>query len=208
MPVETPSIFAQVIREHLDLKERNARLGHDDADRALQGRGSVREPSALQERGAGANRGDDGRRRARLQRREPRERRRLARRGAARGGNGRDEEATVPAIEESAFWGNGGGARLRLGRLTPREELRSSLGMTELRVRESAVSRTLRTSFLCGCSRARSRPVFRSSTNASISWWRDSASRWRRIALGWIVAVTCSARSDSSHSPRCFVTRN
>ncbi len=27
MPVETPSIFAQVIREHLDLKERNARLG-------------------------------------------------------------------------------------------------------------------------------------------------------------------------------------
>ena len=28
MPVETPSIFAQVIKEHLDLKERNARLGH------------------------------------------------------------------------------------------------------------------------------------------------------------------------------------
>jgi hypothetical protein len=27
MPVETPSIFAQVIREHLDLKEKNARLG-------------------------------------------------------------------------------------------------------------------------------------------------------------------------------------
>jgi len=27
MPVETPSIFAQVIKEHLDLKERNARLG-------------------------------------------------------------------------------------------------------------------------------------------------------------------------------------
>jgi hypothetical protein len=26
MPVETPSIFAQVIREHLDLKERNSRL--------------------------------------------------------------------------------------------------------------------------------------------------------------------------------------
>lgn len=26
MPVETPSIFAQVIRDHLDLKERNARL--------------------------------------------------------------------------------------------------------------------------------------------------------------------------------------
>src|SRR6201993_1354907 len=27
MPVETPSIFAQVIKEHLDLKEKNARLG-------------------------------------------------------------------------------------------------------------------------------------------------------------------------------------
>lgn len=26
MPVETPSLFAQVIREHLDLKERNAQL--------------------------------------------------------------------------------------------------------------------------------------------------------------------------------------
>jgi hypothetical protein len=26
MPVETPSLFAQVIREHLDLKEQNARL--------------------------------------------------------------------------------------------------------------------------------------------------------------------------------------
>ncbi|HEY1565250.1 MAG TPA: hypothetical protein VGF72_11270 [Gaiellaceae bacterium] len=28
MPVETPSIFAQVIKEHLDLKQRNSRLGH------------------------------------------------------------------------------------------------------------------------------------------------------------------------------------
>ena len=26
MPVETPSLFAQVIRDHLDLKERNSRL--------------------------------------------------------------------------------------------------------------------------------------------------------------------------------------
>ena len=26
MPVETPSLFAQVIKDHLDLKERNARL--------------------------------------------------------------------------------------------------------------------------------------------------------------------------------------
>jgi hypothetical protein len=28
MPVETPSLFAQVIRDHLDLKERNADLDH------------------------------------------------------------------------------------------------------------------------------------------------------------------------------------
>ena len=28
MPVETPSLFAQVIRDHLDLKERNAELDH------------------------------------------------------------------------------------------------------------------------------------------------------------------------------------
>ena len=28
MPVETPSLFAQVIRDHLDLKERNAQLDH------------------------------------------------------------------------------------------------------------------------------------------------------------------------------------
>ena len=27
MPVETPSIFAQVIEEHLALKEKNSRLG-------------------------------------------------------------------------------------------------------------------------------------------------------------------------------------
>jgi hypothetical protein len=28
MPVETPSLFAQVIRDHLDLKERNAQIDH------------------------------------------------------------------------------------------------------------------------------------------------------------------------------------
>jgi hypothetical protein len=34
MPVETPSYFAQVIRDHLDLKERNASLdGHMPIDR-------------------------------------------------------------------------------------------------------------------------------------------------------------------------------
>jgi len=33
MPVETPSLFAQVIRDHLDLKERNANLDQLPIDR-------------------------------------------------------------------------------------------------------------------------------------------------------------------------------
>ena len=33
MPVETPSLFAQVIRDHLDLKERNSELDHMPIDR-------------------------------------------------------------------------------------------------------------------------------------------------------------------------------
>jgi hypothetical protein len=33
MPVETPSLFAQVIRDHLELKERNSDLGHMPIDR-------------------------------------------------------------------------------------------------------------------------------------------------------------------------------
>jgi len=41
MPVETPSIFTQVIKDHLDLKERNARLGDKMPIGALQGRGPL-----------------------------------------------------------------------------------------------------------------------------------------------------------------------
>ena len=33
MPVETPSLFAQVIRDHLELKERNSELDHMPIDR-------------------------------------------------------------------------------------------------------------------------------------------------------------------------------
>ena len=33
MPVETPSLFAQVIRDHLELKERNSDLDHMPIDR-------------------------------------------------------------------------------------------------------------------------------------------------------------------------------
>ena len=108
MPVETPSIFAQVIKEHLDLKERNARLGGSMPIERYKGRGSVREPSAVQERAAGANRGDDGRCRSGLQRREPRGRHRWPGEEPLEEVTAETSEATAPAIEESAFWGNGG----------------------------------------------------------------------------------------------------
>ena len=62
MPVETPSLFAQVIQDHLELKRRNARARRHDAARPLLERRPVRQPPALQVRGAGAPRGDHGRR--------------------------------------------------------------------------------------------------------------------------------------------------
>ena len=65
MPVETPSLFTQVIQEHLELKRQNAELEGDMPLDELRDRGSVRQPSALQVRGAGASRGDDGRNGAR-----------------------------------------------------------------------------------------------------------------------------------------------
>ena len=72
-PVETPSMFAQVIQDHLELKRRNAELERQHAARPLQERGSVPEPPAVQDRGAGTSRGDDGRRRgSRSSRRRPR----------------------------------------------------------------------------------------------------------------------------------------
>ena len=59
--METSSLFAQVIQDHLELKQKNSG-SRRAADRPLQVRGSVREPPALQDRGAGSHRGDDGRR--------------------------------------------------------------------------------------------------------------------------------------------------
>ena len=47
----------------------------------------------------------------------------------------------------------------------------------------------------------------RSSAKALRSAWRASSSRWRRMEEGWIVAHTIGARSESSSSPRCWVTR-
>ena len=61
MQVETSSMFTQVIQDHLELKRRNAELEPAHAARPLQDRGSVPEPPAVQDRGAGSSRGDDGR---------------------------------------------------------------------------------------------------------------------------------------------------
>ena len=62
MAVDTSSMFAQVIQDHLELKRRNAALEHEMPLEQVHERRSVREPSALQDRGAGAVRGHDGRR--------------------------------------------------------------------------------------------------------------------------------------------------
>ena len=72
MAVDTPSMFAQVIQEHLELKRRNAALEHEMPLEQVHERRSVREPSALQDRGAGADRGHDGRRPGRSRPRRPR----------------------------------------------------------------------------------------------------------------------------------------
>ena len=66
MPVETchrtlTSPFTSVIQDHLELKKQNAELDGKCRSTATD-RGSVREPSAVQVRGAGSPRGDDGRR--------------------------------------------------------------------------------------------------------------------------------------------------
>jgi hypothetical protein len=109
MPVETPSIFAQVIKEHLDLKEKNARLGgampiehYKDGDpfenhplfkteeqarieETMDGVDPDFSDASLED--AGVWPGEESLEDVTAETRE---------------------EATVPAMEESAFWGNGG----------------------------------------------------------------------------------------------------
>ena len=109
MPVETPSIFAQVIKEHLDLKERNARLGdtmpievYKDEDRfenhplfkpeeqarieeTMDGVEPDFSDTSLEDVGVWP--GEESIEEVTAETREA---------------------ATVPAAEESAFWGNGG----------------------------------------------------------------------------------------------------
>jgi hypothetical protein len=112
MPVETPSIFAQVIKEHLDLKERNARLLGETMpiERYKDGDPFVNHPLFKSEEQARIEETMDGV--------EPDfSDASLEDVGVWPGSDEPLEEVTaetreaataVPAIEESAFWGNGG----------------------------------------------------------------------------------------------------
>ena len=108
MPVETPSIFAQVIREHLDLKEKNARLGGSmPIEHYSEGDPFENHPLFKSEEQARIEETMDGV--------EPDfSDASLEDVGVWPGEESLEEvtaetrEATVPAVEESAFWGNGG----------------------------------------------------------------------------------------------------
>jgi hypothetical protein len=108
MPVETPSIFAQVIKEHLDLKERNSRLGGAmPIEHYKDGDPFENHPLFKSEEQARIEETMDGV--------EPDFSDTSLEDVAAWPGEAELEEVTaetrevaVPAIEESAFWGNGG----------------------------------------------------------------------------------------------------
>jgi hypothetical protein len=108
MPVETPSIFAQVIKEHLDLKERNARLGHAMPIEHYKGDGDPFEnhPLFKSEEQARIEETMDGV--------DPDFSDESLEDVAVWPGQEVEEltaetrEVAVPVVEESAFWGNGG----------------------------------------------------------------------------------------------------
>jgi hypothetical protein len=109
MPVETPSIFAQVIEEHLALKERNARLGGTMPIEHYKGDGDPfenhplfksEEQARIEETmdGVDPDFSDESLEDVRAwPGEEPLEE-----------VTAETSEAAAPAIEESAFWGNGG----------------------------------------------------------------------------------------------------
>ena len=109
MPVETPSIFAQVIEEHLALKERNARLGgtmpieHYKEDRDPFENHPLfksEEQARIEETmdGVDPDFSDESLEDVRAwPGEEPLEE-----------VTAETSEAVAPAMEESAFWGNGG----------------------------------------------------------------------------------------------------
>ena len=107
MPVETPSIFAQVIKEHLDLKERNAQLGNAMPIDHYKDDTFENHPLFKSEEQARIEETMDGV--------EPDfSDASLENVGVWPGGESVEDvtaetrEAAVPAMEESAFWGNGG----------------------------------------------------------------------------------------------------
>jgi hypothetical protein len=109
MPVETPSIFAQVIKEHLDLKERNSQLrGAMPIEHYKDGDPFENHPLFKSEEQARIEETMDGV--------EPDfSDTSLEDVGVWPGEDSIEEvttetreAATVPAGEESAFWGNGG----------------------------------------------------------------------------------------------------
>jgi hypothetical protein len=107
MPVETPSIFAQVIQDHLDLKKRNARLGDTMPIDHYKGDADPFEnhPLFKSEEQARIEETMDGVEPdfsdASLENVWPGEE-------SLEEVTAETREAAVPAIEESAFWGNGG----------------------------------------------------------------------------------------------------
>jgi hypothetical protein len=107
MPVETPSIFAQVIQEHLDLKEKNSRLdGSMPIDRYKDEDPFVNHPLFKSEEQARIEETMDGV--------EPDFSDASLEDVGVWPGEPAEEvtaettEAAVPVAEESAFWGNGG----------------------------------------------------------------------------------------------------
>ena len=120
MPVDSASLFAAVIQEHLELKRRNAALEHEMPLEKYMPRRPVREPPALQDRGAGAGRGHARRRpvdrgRADLARLAGRVRGHVPR-GAGRARPEERRRGRPPTRPLVAL------ARLRLGRLTATPE--------------------------------------------------------------------------------------
>jgi hypothetical protein len=106
MPVETPSIFAQVIEEHLALKEKNARLsGAMPIEHYKDGDPFENHPLFKSEEQARIEETMDGVEPdfsdASLENVWPGEE-------SLEEVTAETREANVPAIEESAFWGNGG----------------------------------------------------------------------------------------------------
>jgi hypothetical protein len=108
MPVETPSIFAQVIKEHLDLKERNSRLsGAMPIDRYKGEDPFDNHPLFKTEEQARIEETMDG---VEPDFSDTSFENVLAWPGhdAVEEVRAETREAVVPAIEESAFWGTGG----------------------------------------------------------------------------------------------------